>query len=109
MRNSSIERSVTNRTTPVRRELYPTTVYDVRMNYVPPPQTNTMLDTLSALIAIVVVTLQNRSASQRNVRELQHDAEQRRLEREAELRKLVYLEALQEFAQVSKVLRGIAD
>ncbi len=62
---------------------------------------------LSALIAFIGVMLQNHSASERHKRELTHDTEQRRLEREAELRKLVYLEALQEFAQSSRIIRAL--
>jgi hypothetical protein len=56
---------------------------------------------LSAGIAFIGVLIQNISASCRHRRELEHDGTERKLEREGELKKLVYLDAVQELTALS--------
>lgn len=63
----------------------------------------------TAIVAFIGVMLQNRSAERRHRRELDHYAEQQRLEREAELRKITYLEAATDLARYRTVLRETAN
>src|SRR5258708_2161295 len=52
----------------------------------------------TAIVAFTAVMLQNRSAERRHQREIANDAKQRMLEREAELRKLVYIDAVEQLS-----------
>lgn len=64
---------------------------------------------LSAGIAFIGVVLQNISASRRHLRDLEHDANQRKLEREAELRKLIYLDAVENLTMLSAKVLGLVS
>jgi hypothetical protein len=58
-------------------------------------------------IAFLAVWLQNRSAARRHRAELEHDKQQRNLERLAEMRKLVYLQALEDLGAFGSVLTDL--
>jgi len=61
----------------------------------------------TATVAFLVVRLQNRSAARRHRAELEHDKQQRNLERLAEMRKLVYLQALEDLGAFGSVLTDL--
>lgn len=61
----------------------------------------------TAIVAFTAVVLQNNAAGRRHIRELEHDASQRELERASEPRKIVYLGALESIAQSSVIMSEI--
>jgi hypothetical protein len=61
----------------------------------------------TAFVAFTAVVLQNMAAGRRHRQELRHDAIQRELERASELRKIVYLDALDSLAQSSALMSDV--
>jgi len=58
----------------------------------------------TAVVAFTAVMLQNSAAARRHRRELEHDANQRSLERASELRKIVYLDALDSLSRMTSLI-----